>query len=696
MGDNHYSHKDSDIAIIGMAGCFPGAKDINIFWEKLLRGEDCLTRFSEEDLAKEGIPSSEYNHKNYIRSKGIIEDPYNFDAGFFRMGEQEAIAIDPQKRLLLHTAWNALVDAGIEVKSYRKKVGVFVSASRNTYFDAFLRNNSELHKTFGQFKLYGLNDVDSLATIISYKLGLCGPSLTLQSACSSSLAAIHIGCRSLQSGDSDYVLAGGVSLQLPHISGYMYEPGGILSKTGVCRAFDKNADGTVDGSGSGVVALCRLADAIKDNLPIRAIVSGSYINNDGDQKMSIAAPRMEGQKEAISIALNASQIAPENIGYIETHGTATDLGDLIEMEALKKVFTSKDKPIFLGATKNNIGHLDAAAGVAGLIKTILVIESGIIPPVANFDSPNPALELDDSPFLIPTSLQKLDPSLYAGVSAFGVGGTNVHVILRSFDGNKGKKLRSVQPHVFAEMAYKAIKNKEKDDPISLSPRYFTPSKVIARLPASPHLSYIRLKTLTENYYEDYSPQFKGTAEFTSDDKHHNILVIDIRGSQSSITKLAYIKDILSRASEDIPIGTHLLFVSNSTSYVDHGIHSSIRSIAKESPEYMFRSLSMDNQCAQIDIEKHIIQHCASKWEAEHDICFSYDNHHSLLSQSYLEIPFTPDHSNNTINLNESVCMITGAFGGIGRELSLWLAREFQAKLVLIGRPPPISRKEKYT
>ena len=298
---------DRDIAIIGLAGCFPKAKDVNVFWKNLLKGKDCLTHFTDEELHAQGIAASGIANKNYIKVKGIIDNPFDFDASFFKFSSQEAIAIDPQKRLLLHTAWHALTDAGLAENSRGQKIGVFVSGSRNTYFDHHLVHNTQLQKMMGAFKLMGLNDIDSLATTLSYKLDLHGPSLTIQSACSSALAALHTACLSLYNGECDYSLTGGVALQFPHKSGYLFEEGSILSASGKCRAFDQDADGTVDGSGAGMVVLCRLSDALKNNIPVRAIIAGSALNNDGGQKMSIAAPCVEGQRAVIKAALKNGQ-----------------------------------------------------------------------------------------------------------------------------------------------------------------------------------------------------------------------------------------------------------------------------------------------------------------------------------------------------------------------------------------------------
>jgi acyl transferase domain-containing protein/acyl carrier protein len=421
------------IAIIGLSGRFPGAKNINDFWHNLCDGVEAISQFSDEELIAAGVDSSLLNNPNYIKVGSVLEDIDLFDAGFFGFNPKEAEMTDPQHRLFLECAWEALENAGYDVQRCESRIGVYAGASLNNYL-SFNLNIDQIGSANSFQKLIGI-DKDFLSTRVSYKLNLTGPSLTIQTACSTSLVATALACQSLLNYQCDMALAGGASVRVPHKTGYLHQEGGILSPDGHCRAFDAQAKGTVIGNGVGVVLLKRLSDAIADGDHIYAVIKGSAINNDGSGKVGYTAPSVNGQAEAIAEAIALADIEPETITYIETHGTGTALGDPIEISALTKVFRAEtDKKAFcaIGSVKTNIGHLDAAAGVTGLIKTALSLQHKLIPPSLNFEQPNPEIDFINSPFYVNTKLTEWNTNHIprrAGVSSLGIGGTNAHVIL---------------------------------------------------------------------------------------------------------------------------------------------------------------------------------------------------------------------------------------------------------------------------
>ncbi|QMS92041.1 SDR family oxidoreductase [Nostoc edaphicum CCNP1411] len=420
-----------DIAIIGMVGRFPGAKNIDEYWQNLRNGIESITFFNDEELQKLGIEATVLSDPDYIKAKPIIEDIELFDASFFGFNPREAEVIDPQHRLFLESAWEALENAGYA--NAEGSIGVYGGSSISAYLFN-LYSNPDVVESAGQLLIIG-NDKDHLSTRVSYKLNLKGPSCTIQTACSTSLVAIHIACQNLLNSECDMALAGGVSINLPHKSGYKYQENDILSPDGHCRAFDAKAEGTVFGSGVGVVVLKRLEDAIADGDCIHAIIKGSAINNDGSLKVSYAAPSVDGQAEVIVEAIANAGVDPDTVTYIETHGTGTSLGDPIEIQALTKAFrasTQNKNFCAIGSVKTNVGHLDRAAGVASIIKTILALKHKEIPPSLHFEEPNPEIDFANSPFYVNTTLSEWKTNGIphrAGVSSFGIGGTNAHVIL---------------------------------------------------------------------------------------------------------------------------------------------------------------------------------------------------------------------------------------------------------------------------
>ncbi len=422
------------IAVIGMACRFPGAINVNHFWKNLREGVESIRHFTDEELASMGVPSEICNAPNYVKAAAMLDDIDMFDAAFFGYSPKEAEIIDPQQRLFLECAWNALEHAGYDPGSYGGTIGTLGGAGSNYYGGGRTAKagSNNVVETY-QWELG--NENDYLATRVAYKLGLKGPALTIQTACSTSLVAAHIACQNLWTYQCDMALAGGVSVNARMKGGYYYQEGMILSPDGHCRAFDLRGQGTVFGQGVGIVVLKRLSDAVADGDNIFAVIRGSAINNDGASRVGFTAPSVAGQSEVITAALSVAGFSAKDIGCVEAHGTGTPLGDPIEVKALTKAFqVSTDKRGFcaIGSVKTNIGHLDAAAGVAGLIKTILMLEHREIPPSLHFENPNPNLDLDNSPFFVNTQLRQWlsdGAPRRAGVSAFGLGGTNAHMVV---------------------------------------------------------------------------------------------------------------------------------------------------------------------------------------------------------------------------------------------------------------------------
>jgi acyl transferase domain-containing protein len=374
------------------------------------------------------------SHPDYVPAAGRVHEPDYFDASFFGFSAREAEIIDPQQRVFLECAWDALEDAGCDASSYRGAIGVFAGAGMNTYGVVNLFSNPDVIESAGGYQVMVGNDKDFLCSRVAYKLNLRGPAVGVQTACSTSLVAVQMAFESLLRRECDMALAGGVSIPIPQYPGYLYMPGMILSRDGHCRAFDAAASGTVPGGGAGIAVLKRLEDAIADQDHIYAVIRGAAVNNDGSAKIGYSAPSVEGQSAVIRKAMQMAGFAPETIGYVEAHGTGTEVGDPIEIAALSKVFesaASKPESCRLGSVKTNIGHLDTAAGIAGLIKTALAVEHRSIPATLHFVQTNPLIDFKKTPFVVNSSLTPYDkPEPFrAGVSSFGIGGTNVHVSL---------------------------------------------------------------------------------------------------------------------------------------------------------------------------------------------------------------------------------------------------------------------------
>jgi nonribosomal peptide synthetase protein BlmVIII len=427
--------EEAPIAIIGMAGRFPGAPDVATLWRNLLGRTESITRFTADDLIGLGRDPALAFQPGFVGAEGVLDDIETFDAGFFGYSPREASVMDPQHRLSLETAWHAFEDAGSDPARSRGPVGVFFSAALSSYLIRNLVPNRELAASVGGVPLLVHNDKDFAATTIAHKLGLHGPALAVGTACSSSLVAVHLACQSLRGWECDLALAGGVSLQVPPMQGYVHDGEGIYSPDGRCRPFDAAAAGTVGGSGVGMVLLKRLDDALSDGDRIHAVILGTAVNNDGGASLGYTAPNVEGQLAAIAEAQAVAGVPADTIGMVEAHGTGTPLGDAVEVEALTQAFrraTARTRFCALGSLKANIGHLDAAAGVAGLIKAALAVRHGLIPGHPSFQQPSSLIALDTTPFYVSPETVAWDPEgtpRRAGVSSFGIGGTNAHVVI---------------------------------------------------------------------------------------------------------------------------------------------------------------------------------------------------------------------------------------------------------------------------
>ena len=426
-----FSANDSDIAVIGMSCRFPGAPTIKAFWENLRDGVESISFFSDQELIDSGIDPAELATSNYVKASPTPLDMESFDAEFFGYSPKEAQILDPQHRLFLECAWEALEDANCLPGTKEYVVGVYAGAAMSGYFFDHLSANND---PSGLAAIIG-NEKDYLTTRVSYKLDLKGPAVTVQTACSSALVAVHMACQGLLNGECDVVLAGGAAIRSLGKAGYLYQEDMIMSPDGHCRTFDAEAKGTLFGSGAGVVVLKSLQEALADGDNIHAVIRGSAINNDGSEKVGYTAPSVEGQAAVIAEAQAIADVEPESISYVEAHGTATKLGDPIEIAALTKAFrqgTDRNGFCAIGSAKSNFGHLDAAAGAAALIKTVLSLKHRQIPPSLHFKTPNPAIDFAASPFYVNASLADWESDgepRRAGVSSFGMGGTNAHVIL---------------------------------------------------------------------------------------------------------------------------------------------------------------------------------------------------------------------------------------------------------------------------
>ena len=435
-----------DVAVIGMSCRFPGADDIETFWKNLANGVESITFFDDQDLIKSGFSREVFERPDYVKASPLISDARGFDAEFFGYSARDAELMDPQQRLFLECAWEAFEVAGYDPTTYPGLTGVYAGAAMNTYLmNNVLPNRSTLDSqddlnvatldSMGGFMLMVANDKDYLTTRVSYKLNLGGPSINVQTACSTGLVTVHMACQSLLSGETDLFLTGGASVQSPEHAGHLYQPGMIVTPDGHVRSFDAQARGTIFGSGVGAILLKRLDDAVRDGDHIFAVVKGTAVNNDAGAKVGYMAPSSDGQAVAVAEAIAVANVLPETIGFVEAHGTGTEIGDPIEHDGLAQVFRTQTQATgfcALGSVKTNVGHLQITSGTAGFIKTALALHHKLIPPLLNFTTPNPALKLEQSPFFINTEAcdwKTTGTPRRAGVNSLGIGGTNAHAIL---------------------------------------------------------------------------------------------------------------------------------------------------------------------------------------------------------------------------------------------------------------------------
>ncbi|MCG8667902.1 MAG: polyketide synthase, partial [Pseudomonadales bacterium] len=426
----------SDIAVVGLACRLPGANTPQQYWDNLKNGVESVTTLDDDALKAEGVSDDLIKNPNYVKRAAILDDMEGFDAGFFNFSPLEATMMDPQHRHFLECSWEALESAGYDPSRFDGAIGLFAGSGHNAYMPNNLFTNPQFMNQHGMFLVrHTGNDKDFLTTRASYCFDLKGPSVNVQTACSTSLVAIHMAVQSLMSHESDIALAGGVTIEMPHRRGYLFQEGEILSPDGHCRAFDASSKGTVFGSGAGVVVLKRLEDALDDGDTIHALIKSSAVNNDGSGKVSYMAPSVDGQAAAVHEALTVAEIDPETIDYVECHGTGTPIGDPIEITALTTAYKQETKEkqfCKVGSVKSNIGHLDTAAGTAGLIKVVESLKNKQIPPSINFSEHNPAIDWQNSPFSVNEKLIDWEPKKgprRGAVSALGVGGTNAHIIL---------------------------------------------------------------------------------------------------------------------------------------------------------------------------------------------------------------------------------------------------------------------------
>ena len=427
---------ENAIAVIGMDCRFPKANSTEEYWDNLVKGKECITFLSDDELRRAGVSEETIHNPNYVRAAGLIDGADLFDAGFFGYTPTEAMHMDPQQCLFLETCWHALEDAGYNPYTYPGAVAVFGGTRLSTYYVNFMAADLAEYGTARFMQSHIGTDRDHLCTRISYKLNLRGPAFTVQCACSTSLVALHLGCQGLLNGECDMAIAGASGIDIPQEHGHFYQEGMIFAPDGHCRPYDAAAEGIVSGNGVGAVLLKRLEDAIEDRDSIHAVILGTAINNDGSSKVAYSAPSFEGQSEVIAEALGVSGVDPASIAYVEGHGTGTYLGDPLEVEALNRIYSHnnpKKQYCALGSVKSNVGHLEVVAGVASFIKAVMTLKKGRIAPTCHYKTPNPRIHFEETPFFVNNTAIDWPADMTprrAAVSSFGVGGTNAHVILQ--------------------------------------------------------------------------------------------------------------------------------------------------------------------------------------------------------------------------------------------------------------------------
>ncbi|OUD15689.1 type I polyketide synthase [Thioflexithrix psekupsensis] len=435
----HHTNTDDTlepIAIIGMSLQVPGADNLERFWQNLRDGVESITFFDDATLRAAGIDEATLQHPNYVKAFGWIDGIEQFDAEFFNLSAREAQILDPQHRLFLQHAWHVLEHAGYDPHHYDGRIGIYAGAGMNHYLLHNILPNPDVINTIGGWSVVMSNDKDFIPTRAAYQLDLIGPSACISTGCSASLVCVAMAAQTLLNNQADMMIAGGITVQLTEPSGYWYQTGNIMSPDGHCRPFDAQSQGTLDANGIGLVLLKRLSDAIADGDTIHALIRGFAVNNDGADKIGYTAPSIAGQTAVVADALEMAGLSADHISYIEAHGTATPLGDPIEVTALTQAFrqsTQRQRYCALGSVKSNVGHLDTAAGVAGLIKTVLALQNEAIPTTLHYQQANPKIDFAHSPFYVNAKLQpwprQAENPRRAGVSSLGIGGTNAHIIL---------------------------------------------------------------------------------------------------------------------------------------------------------------------------------------------------------------------------------------------------------------------------
>src|SRR6185437_1451937 len=423
------------VAIVGMAGRFPGARNIDEFRSNVLNGVEAISALTDDDLRAAGAGDRDLRDPYYVKAAAIVDEADMLDASVFGMSARDAQVMDPQFRVFLESAHAALTDAGLDPGRFHGRVGIYAGSRDNSYLEDNVYRNRAIMRAVGSFLASIQNNTDYLATNAAYRLGLTGPAVTMVTACSTSLVAVHSAVQALRNGECEAALAGGVEIALPQVNGYLYREGGIYSNDGHIRTFDASASGTVFGNGCAVVLLKLLDDALADRDSIYAIIRGSAVNNDGKDKDAFSAPGRRGQEAVYRASLADALVDVSSIGYVEAHGTGTLVGDPIEVNALTSVFRSHTERrgyCFIGSVKPNIGHLGAAAGVSGLINAVMSVRDGLVAPSINFSRPNPRIDFGNSPFVVNTAMREWMPQdgpRRAAVNSFGIGGTNANVII---------------------------------------------------------------------------------------------------------------------------------------------------------------------------------------------------------------------------------------------------------------------------
>lgn len=443
----------TDIAIIGMVCRLPGARDLHEFTRNLYDGVESITQFSEAELLAAGVSAARLRDPRYVRAKGIVHGIENFDHEFFGIGKDQADLMDPQHRVFLEASWQLMENAGHDPERFDGRIGVYAGTALNTYVLNNLRHVDARYERFNPIDLLIFTDKDFLPTLVSYHLGLEGPSVAVQTACSTSLVAVHLACQGLIDAECDIAIAGAITLYSPQVKGYLYEPGNLVSPDGRIRSYAAGASGTVYGSGYGLVALRRFADAVRDGDTIHAVIQGTAVNNDGGRKATYKSPSEDGIAEVAGMALAMAGVEPREIGYLEGNGSGTALGDRIEIAALSRAYrrSERDPKTFIGSVKPNIGHLNVAAGMAALLKTVVALQHDDIPPSLNCPEPEPSVDWSAAPLRVARSRVRwpdVGPTRMAGVNSYGVGGTNAHVILREPPRLPPRPDRDERAHVF--------------------------------------------------------------------------------------------------------------------------------------------------------------------------------------------------------------------------------------------------------